>query len=104
MFGMVLEKIIITDLQKVSGEIERKVAVFGFSNLLVNFPAMLETPYNVYYSKLLVSLVELLELPQEDQILCEEQMFPEIDDNLGYQAAYSQLIFAKNTKKDPLEG
>ncbi|XP_033214129.1 exportin-2 isoform X2 [Belonocnema kinseyi] len=103
MFGMVLEKIIITDLQKVSGEIERKVAVFGFSNLLVNFPAMLETPYNAYYSKLLVSLVELLESPQEDQILSEEQMFPEIDDNLGYQAAYSQLIFAKNTKQDPLK-
>ena len=104
MFGMILEKIIIADFQKVSGEIERKVAVFGYSNLLVNCPVMLQAPYNSYYSKLLISLVELLELPQEDQILSEEQMFPEIDDNTGYQAAYSQLIFAKNKKKDPLKG
>ena len=101
---MVLEKIIIADLRKVSGEIERKVVVFAYSNLLVNCSSMLEPPYNSYYSQLLVSLVELLESPQEDRVLSEEKMFPEMDDNIGYQAAYSQLIFAKNPKKDPLEG
>lgn len=103
MFGKVLERVIIDDLQKVTDEIDRKVAVFGYSNLLINCPAMLEAPYNSFYPRLLDSLVKLLEERQDNQVIDGDQMFPEIDDNSGYQAAYSQLIFAKNARKDPLK-
>ncbi|XP_011299579.1 exportin-2 [Fopius arisanus] len=103
MFGMVLERVIIADLQKVSGEIERKVAAVGMSNLLVDCPAMVENPYHVFYPKLLATLVEFFELPQDESIIPEDLLMPETEDNPGYQAAYSQLICARNPRKDPLE-
>lgn len=101
---MVLERVIIADLQKVSGEIERKVAAVGMSNLLIDCPAMVESPYNVFYPRLLAVLVEFFELPQDQTTLPEDSMFPDVEDSTGYQAAYSQLICARNPKKDPLEG
>lgn len=104
MFGMVLERVIITDLQKITGDIERKVTVFGYANLLTNCPALLEAPYISYYPQFLTAVVELLETPQNNQAVNEDQVFPEIDDNVGYQSAYSQLLFAKNAKTDPFTG
>lgn len=104
MFGMVVERVILADLQKVSGEIERKVAAVGMSNLLIDCPAMVESPYNVFYPRLLATLVEFFELPRDETILPEDGLFPDVDDSSGYQAAYSQLICARNPKKDPLEG
>ncbi|XP_024946747.1 exportin-2 isoform X2 [Cephus cinctus] len=103
MFGMVVERVLIADLQKVSGVIERKVTAVGISNLLVECPAMLETPYNVYYPRLLATLIEFFELPQDETSLPEDQLFPEVEDAPGYQAAYSQLVFARNPKTDPLQ-
>lgn len=104
MFGMVLERVIIADLQKISGEIERKISAIAMSNLLIDCPAMIESPYNNYYPKLLAVLVEFFELPQDETELPEDAMPAEIDDNAGYQAAYSQLVCARNSRKDPLPG
>ncbi|XP_076749811.1 chromosome segregation 1 [Xylocopa sonorina] len=102
MFGMVVERVLITDLQKVSGDIERKVAAVGISNLLIDCSAMLERPYNAYYPPLLATLVEFFELPQ-DQTSLPEDIFPETEDAPGYQVGYSQLLCAKNPPKNPLE-
>ncbi|CAL7948889.1 unnamed protein product [Xylocopa violacea] len=102
MFGMVVERVLITDLQKVSGDIERKIAAVGISNLLIDCSAMLERPYNAYYPPLLATLVEFFELPQ-DQTSLPEDIFPETEDTPGYQVGYSQLLCAKNPPKDPLE-
>ncbi|KAG7209545.1 hypothetical protein KM043_015625 [Ampulex compressa] len=103
MFGMVVERVFIADLQKVSGDVERKIAAVGISNLLIDCPAMIESPYNVYYPRLLTILVEFFELPQDQSILPEDNMFPESEDASGYQAGYSQLICARNPPKDPLQ-
>lgn len=93
----------ITDLQKVAGEVERKVVAVGISNLLIDCPAMLETPYNSYYPRLLATLVEFFELPQDQSSLPEDDLFPELDDAVGYQVGYSQLICARNLRKDSLQ-
>lgn len=105
MFGMVVERVFITDLQKISGEIERKVVAVGISNLLIDCPAMLEAPYNVYYPRLLAALVEFFELPQDQSLLPEDNVFPddEFDDTVRYQVGYSQLVCARNLRKDPLQ-
>ncbi|XP_058804999.1 exportin-2 [Phymastichus coffea] len=102
MFGMVIERVIIADLQKVSDEIERKIAAIGISNILIDCAAMLESPYNVYYPRLLACLIEFFELPHDETQLPEDEQVLDVDDSSGYQAAYSQLIFAKNQKRDPL--
>lgn len=104
MFGMVIERVILADLQKVSGDIERKIAAVGISNLLIDCPLMLERPYNTYYPRLLATLVEFFELPQDQTTLPEDDILPEsIMDTPGYQVGYSQLLCARNPPKDPLE-
>lgn len=104
MFGMVLERVLIADMQKISGDIERKVTAVAVSNLLIDYPTMLERPYNTYYPRLLTTLVEFFELPQDQTTLTEDNIFPETEDTPGYQVGYSQLLCAKNPPKDPLEG
>lgn len=106
MFGMVLERVLIADMQKISGDIERKVTAVAVSNLLIDYPTMLERPYNTYYPRLLATLVEFFELPQDQTTLSEDNIFPETEDGAAgsYQVGYSQLLCAKNPPKDPLEG
>ncbi|XP_046736247.1 exportin-2 [Diprion similis] len=103
MFGMVVDRVLIADLQKVSGESERKITAVGISNLLTDCPEMLNSPYDAYYPRLLATLVEFFELPQDESTLPEDQAFPEVEDAPGYQAAYSRLIYAGNPKNDPLQ-
>ncbi|KOC66626.1 Exportin-2 [Habropoda laboriosa] len=103
MFGMVIERVLIADLPKVSGDIERKVTAVAMSNLLIDCPAMLERPYNTYYPRLLATLVEFFELPPDQSTLAEDNIFPETEDMPGYQVGYSQLLCARNPPKDPLE-
>lgn len=104
MFGMVIERVLLTDLQKVSGVTERKITAVGISNILVDCEVMLRTSYYAYYPRLLACLVEFFELPHDGTQFPEDEQVLEIDDVSGYQAAYSQLIFAKNPKPDPLPG
>ena len=45
MFGMVLEKLYIADLQKVSGQQEKKICAVGVTKVLTEAPAMLQGNY-----------------------------------------------------------
>lgn len=45
MFGMVLEKIVIPEVQKVSGTIEKKICAVGITKILTESPAMMDTEY-----------------------------------------------------------
>lgn len=45
MFGMVLEKIVIPEVQKVSGAVEKKICAVGITKILTESPAMMDTEY-----------------------------------------------------------
>uniref|UniRef100_A0A1A9VIB6 Exportin-2 n=1 Tax=Glossina austeni TaxID=7395 RepID=A0A1A9VIB6_GLOAU len=101
MFGMVIERVFITDMTKVTTELDRKIVAVGISKILTDCPAMLSQPYVQYWSKLLQSLVELFELPPDKTILDSDNFEP---DNAGggYQAAFSQLTYAQPKVQDLL--
>jgi exportin-2 (importin alpha re-exporter) len=46
MFGRVLEKVIIPDVQKISGSVERKIAAVGITNLLCDSKEMMDGSYS----------------------------------------------------------
>lgn len=100
LFGMVLEKLYIAEVQRVSGQIERKICAVGIVKILCELPAMVST-YGAFWPQLLEALVKLLEAP-EDTTIPENEHFVEVDDSSGYQAAYSQLQFANKPPIDPL--
>uniref|UniRef100_A0A1A9X3E6 Exportin-2 C-terminal domain-containing protein n=1 Tax=Glossina brevipalpis TaxID=37001 RepID=A0A1A9X3E6_9MUSC len=58
MFGMVIERVFISDMTKVTNELERKIVAVGVSKILIECRAMLSQPYLQYWSKLLPSLID----------------------------------------------
>lgn len=129
MFGMVLEKIIIPEVQKVSGAVEKKICAVGITKVLTECPAMMDTEYTklwldaavgslvaalrnrsppllisnwvVSRPSLLQSLIGLFELPEDDSVPDDEH-FIDIEETPGYQTAFSQLAFAGKKEHDPI--
>lgn len=100
MFGMVIEKLYIPEVQKVSGTVERKICGVGMIKILCEVPVMLDGDYSHLWAPLLQALVDLFELPEDDTIPDDEH-FVEVEDTPGYQTAYSQLAFAGKKETDP---
>lgn len=103
MFGMVLERLVIADVQKVTGQLERKICAVGVTKLLTEAPALIEGEYTNLWGPLLQALIDLFELPEDDSVPDDEH-FVEIEDTPGYQTAYSQLVFAGRREHDPFKG
>ncbi|XP_041060624.1 exportin-2 [Carcharodon carcharias] len=101
MFGMVLEKIFVPEVQKVSGQIEKKICAVGITKILTECPSMMDTDYTKLWTPLLQALIGLFELPEDDSIPDDEH-FIDIEDAPGYQTAFSQLAFAGKKEHDPI--
>ncbi|XP_035788242.1 exportin-2-like [Anopheles albimanus] len=101
MFGMVLERVFVPDINKVSGELEQKIVTVGITKLLCECQEMVSDPYVNYWPQLLQNLVQIFELPPDESAI-DGDNFIEIEDVPGYQAAYSQLNFAHSKPIDPL--
>eukprot|EP00118_Oscarella_pearsei_P025556 m.308373 g.308373 ORF g.308373 m.308373 type:complete len:973 (+) comp43881_c0_seq1:68-2986(+) len=103
LFGMVIERLFVPDVQKVSGVVERKICAVGMTRILTEATRLLTDDYYVkLWSQLLQCLIKLFELPQDDSVPDDEH-FIEIEDTPGYQAVYSQLVFAGKQEKDPFD-
>ena len=100
LFGMVVEKLFVADVQKVSGQTERKICAVGITKVLTETPVMFVEPYSSLWSPLLQALISLFELPEDDSIPDNEH-FIDIEDTPGYQTAYSRLMFAGFKEHDP---
>ena len=103
LFQMVVERLFLVDVQKVSGQTERKICAIGITKLLTETPEMLTEPYINLWTSLLQALISLFELP-EDDTLPDDEHFIEIEDTPGYQTAFSQLVFAGIKEHDPFGG
>lgn len=101
MFGMVLEKLYVQDVQKVTGIIERRICISAMVKILVALPFISEGSYNNLWASLLQVLVAMLELPEVKTENEDDEHFSDIENVLTYQAQYSRLIFASKRRIDP---
>ncbi|XP_037790286.1 exportin-2-like [Penaeus monodon] len=102
MFSMVVERLIVPDLQKVSGEIERKICAVGLSGLLAD-PTLYNGNYAALWAPLLEAVVKLFECP-EDSSLPNGEHFIEIEDIPAFQGSSARLMHAARSDIDPLKG
>jgi len=104
-FGMVCDSLIVKDgtVQKISGNVEKKIAAVGLTNLLCTTEEVYAGRYADKFTPLLLALIGLFELPEDASTPADEH-FIEIEDTPGYQTAYSQLIFAGKPDYDPVAG
>ncbi|CAG9857406.1 unnamed protein product [Phyllotreta striolata] len=103
MFGMVLEKLLIAELQKIAGDVERKIVACGVTKLLCDCPGMYTGSYQKYWPQLLQALLAFFEMPRDETTFPDDH-FIEVDDTPAYQATSAKLNFADGTKNDPLQG
>ncbi|KAL1513102.1 hypothetical protein ABEB36_002566 [Hypothenemus hampei] len=102
-FGMVVEKVFIPELQKVNGAMERKIVSGGISKLLCESPEIIEGIYSKYWSQVLETLVKYYEMPPDESTLPDDH-FIEVEDIPTYQTTNARLNFANITQNDPLPG
>jgi exportin-2 (importin alpha re-exporter) len=100
MFGMVCQRVFIPDINKVSGDVERKIVSVGMARILCESQTMIQQ-YSAHWLGMLQALIELFELPVDESNI-EGDNFIEIEDTAGYQVAYSQLNFASGKRDDPV--
>lgn len=122
MFGMVLEKLFATELQKIDGAVERKIVACGITKLLCESRELYTGSYQKYWPQLLQvrrehqkifrslmvecyfqALLSFFEMPVDDNPLPDDH-FIEVDDTPTYQTASARLNFAHSAKNDPLQG
>ncbi|CAG9570956.1 unnamed protein product [Danaus chrysippus] len=101
MFAMYVERVLVPDVQKVSGALERKAAAVGCVKLLCYSVHFREGRLAGLWTNLLQALIALFELPPDESQLPDDH-FIEVDDTPGYQPVYAQLACAKTGSDDPL--
>jgi len=100
---MVVEKLFIIDLQKVSGRMDRKICAVGTAKILTECKFLLSNDTNLkVWAALLEALIGLFELP-EDLAGSEEDNFIDTEET-GYQSAFNQLHSASRREQDPFDG
>ena len=101
---MVIEKLFVPDIQKVSGNLERKICAVGVVKILTESPFLLQNEANLkIWSQLLESLISLFELP-EDSSTPDDEHFIDVEDTPGYQGTFNQLYSASKKEPDPFNG
>lgn len=97
---MVIERVFVLDMNKVSGEMDQKIVCVGSSLILCESGLML-TSYEHLWTPLLQGIIQMFELPPDESNI-DGDNFIDIEDTAGYEVAYSQLNFAQPKKYDPL--
>ncbi|KAH8308305.1 hypothetical protein KR059_010228 [Drosophila kikkawai] len=104
MFGMLLERVFITDMGKVLKDLDRKMVAVGVTKLLTETPEMFQPQYASFWPRLLHSLIDLFER-SPDQLPAfdggEAAAGPDDADG-GYQVAFAQLSNAQPKQHDHL--
>lgn len=104
MFGMVLDRLYVPEVQKTSGTMEKKIVAVGMTKVLTDCPVMFTNAnYLKYWVPLLQALIGVFELEEDDNVPDDEH-FIEVDDQPSYSAAYSQLANAGKATHDPFKG
>lgn len=100
-FGMVIEKLFLTDVKKVTGLVDRRICTAGIIKILSHLPLIENGAYNHLWAPLLLVLMEIFELPQEVPREEDDDHFADITESLDFQAQYSKLNYASRRRDDP---
>jgi exportin-2 (importin alpha re-exporter) len=104
MFMMVLEKLYVAELQKVSGNLERKICAVGLVKILTECQFLFASDANLkLWSTLLESLIGLFELP-EDTSTQDDEHFVDVEDAPSYSGGFNELHSASKRDPDPFKG
>lgn len=103
LFSMVVDKLFLPELQRVSGTMDRKICAVGITCILCDYPDIMTTDLSLVWAPLVKALIRLFELP-EDESIPDDEHFIEVDDTPGYQSTYVRLVYGGRKEDDPFDG
>ncbi|CAG8739238.1 14489_t:CDS:2, partial [Ambispora leptoticha] len=105
LFLQVLTSIVILNLQKVQGQIERNICAVALTRLLTQSNTMLSPNYIVQWPSILTAVIKLFEAPVEiKKTGIEEEQEEYVDFELEeaeFKSAFNKLVTASRAKRDP---
>jgi len=102
MFSMLVQRLILPDTQKISGQVERKITAVGITKMICDGKSIISGPYSDLWIPLLRTLLGLFELPQ-DETSHPDDHYVDVEDTPGYEVAFNQLLYAGPSHYDPLQ-
>ncbi|MCL4144882.1 UNVERIFIED_CONTAM: hypothetical protein GTU68_064982 [Idotea baltica] len=102
MFGMVIERLIVPELQKVSGDTERKLCAVGVTNILSDSD-IYAGKYSAMWPNIVQATISLLEFPADNSHPAGEH-FVDVESVSMFQGSSSRLVNASKSLEDPLLG
>lgn len=96
---------VLPDLSKLSKPLDRKIGGSGMIRLLTKSDLMLQEPYvSQLWSKALLSLLALLELPVAVEADGPDELYTFDIDVEGYQTTFAKLATSNPVPQDPTAG
>lgn len=103
MFAMVVQRLIVPDLQKVTGDIEKKLCVVGITNMISDSEVYMGR-YISLWSTLVQTLINFLENPVDTSHPLGEHFVDVDDSSMFHGTSSSCLTNASKEHLDPLGG
>lgn len=100
-FAMVIEKLYIAEVKGIISQPDRRICINGVIKILGHLPLIDNGAYNSLWSPLLLALMQIFELPMENNGDDDFDHFADITETLDFQAKYSRLNFAAKRRVDP---
>lgn len=112
MFKMVVDRLFVPELPRVTGTLERKICAVGVTKILCENDEMINSiveknEYQLIWQPLFSALMSLFQLPSDEVIPNEDEKSIEVLESTldsGYQASFAQLAFCGKREDDPFEG
>ncbi|RCH88978.1 importin-alpha export receptor, partial [Rhizopus stolonifer] len=105
LFGQIMSLFILPDLVKLSKPIDRKISGVGMTRLLTKSDIMLNEPYlSQLWSKSLLALLALLELPGSLETDGPDELYTLDIEEGGYQTTFAKLATSNPVQEDPTAG
>eukprot|EP01114_Cavostelium_apophysatum_P013267 TRINITY_DN3173_c0_g1_i1.p1 TRINITY_DN3173_c0_g1~~TRINITY_DN3173_c0_g1_i1.p1 ORF type:complete len:974 (+),score=292.68 TRINITY_DN3173_c0_g1_i1:302-3223(+) len=102
LFAMILGSLWISNIQKVNGPIERKMACVAMARLLGETPRMMQPPYLPFWPQLLSAFISVSE-GHEDETEAVADGGDADDIDIHGHATFSQLTLAAKEEQDPFK-
>jgi exportin-2 (importin alpha re-exporter) len=101
LFLMIIDSLLIPNILKVNGTIERKMCAIALTKFLTEYPSSLNSPYVEKWGTLMDILIQLLEAPEQ-----ATEPDPEYAEHYGENfdltpSSHSKLVYAKKSSNDP---
>lgn len=101
LFQMVAQSVILNDLKKVSGSLDRKISIVALTNFVSDCPSLFGPEFYPLLANMIDTGVQIIKTPLVKESLIEEDFYLIDAEESGYQSAFVMLHSVSKAAYDP---